>query len=178
MLPDEEKKKKRAEYMKVYWAKNKEKIIKYRKTHKQKRTPEQRESNLEYQRKRYQKARAENPNFLLEKNREWRANNLEKARKLSLTYKNNARDRTKEFVDFVKQWCGCADCGVKNYHVLHFHHLDPKKKAYSLAKMVGNGLSISRVKEELKKGIFVCANCHIMRHVKNGVLNYNDKDLI
>ena len=51
--------------------------------------------------------------------------------------------------------CGYNRC-IRN---LHFHHLDPKEKEFGLSS-VGNGLSLEKAMEEMKKCILVCSNCH------------------
>jgi transposase len=55
---------------------------------------------------------------------------------------------------------GCAECG---YGVccaaLQFHHLDPRTKSFSLAHE-GVTRSLDRAREEARKCILLCANCH------------------
>jgi cytochrome c553 len=41
---------------------------------------------------------------------------------------------------------------------LHFHHVDPSKKSFSLTVAMGKSLAVLR--EEAKKCVLVCANCH------------------
>lgn len=43
---------------------------------------------------------------------------------------------------------------------LHFHHLDPAQKSFGLA-MAGNTRSLERMREEAKKCVLLCANCHV-----------------
>ena len=50
--------------------------------------------------------------------------------------------------------CGYARCLVN----LHFHHVDPSTKSFSLTVAMGKGLDTLR--EEARKCILVCANCH------------------
>ncbi|HEV2820015.1 MAG TPA: hypothetical protein VGW11_05860, partial [Solirubrobacteraceae bacterium] len=42
---------------------------------------------------------------------------------------------------------------------LHFHHVDPKTKAFSLS-FAGVTRSIAAAREEAAKCVLVCANCH------------------
>lgn len=66
--------------------------------------------------------------------------------------------RKKEIVEF----CGgkCVLCGYdKCIDALHFHHLDPSKKSFSLSSQ-GVRISLKESLEEIKKCIMVCANCH------------------
>jgi hypothetical protein len=50
--------------------------------------------------------------------------------------------------------CGYARCIVN----LGFHHVDPSQKSFAMS--MGIGRSIAAFREEAKKCILVCANCH------------------
>jgi cytochrome c553 len=53
----------------------------------------------------------------------------------------------------------CAVCGYRRSIVnLHFHHVDPATKRFSLT--VASGKSIAAYRAELTKCVLVCANCH------------------
>jgi hypothetical protein len=41
---------------------------------------------------------------------------------------------------------------------LHFHHVDPGTKSFAIS--VNTGKSIAAYREEAKKCVLVCANCH------------------
>jgi hypothetical protein len=54
----------------------------------------------------------------------------------------------------------CAICGYdRHIGALHFHHLDPERKSFSIAHR-GITRSIDAVREEVKKCVLLCANCH------------------
>ena len=54
----------------------------------------------------------------------------------------------------------CALCGYDESVVaLEFHHLDPTEKAFGLAQR-GITRAIAKVREEARKCVLVCANCH------------------
>lgn len=57
----------------------------------------------------------------------------------------------------------CADCGEKDFRVLEFHHIDPKNKSYSVARLFSRNASLKRIKEEIEKCEVLCANCHKIR---------------
>jgi cytochrome c553 len=59
------------------------------------------------------------------------------------------------------QACGYDRCR-KNFH---FHHLDPADKKFNLT--AGNGKSLARFREEARKCVLVCANCH--GEIENGL---------
>jgi hypothetical protein len=61
----------------------------------------------------------------------------------------------------------CALCGYDRYPgALQFHHLDPATKAFSLG-MRGIARSLERCREEARKCVLLCANCHA--EVEGGV---------
>ncbi len=54
---------------------------------------------------------------------------------------------------------GCAVCGYDRTVVnLHFHHVEPSKKSFSLT--TASGKSLDSLREEATKCVLVCANCH------------------
>jgi hypothetical protein len=53
----------------------------------------------------------------------------------------------------------CVVCGYDRCVVnLTFHHVDPSKKSFAMSMAVGR--SIAAFREEAKKCVLVCANCH------------------
>jgi hypothetical protein len=53
----------------------------------------------------------------------------------------------------------CAVCGYARTVInLHFHHVDPALKSFNIT--VGRGKSIAAYREEARKCVLVCANCH------------------
>ena len=58
----------------------------------------------------------------------------------------------------------CEKCGFKHPAAIDFHHIDPKTKEFSIGSELYNGKSIESIKEEMKKCIVLCANCHRIEH--------------
>ena len=53
----------------------------------------------------------------------------------------------------------CTVCGYDRCIInLHFHHVDPAQKAFRMSSHIGRSLAAFR--EEAKKCVLVCANCH------------------
>jgi transposase-like protein len=56
-----------------------------------------------------------------------------------------------------------GSCQLCGYHrapqALHFHHVDPEQKSFSLA-LRGVARSIERCRAEARKCVLLCANCH------------------
>lgn len=61
----------------------------------------------------------------------------------------------------VKEFGGCCVlCGYKRCtRALSFHHLDPSLKKFHIAEK-GHCRSIARCREEAKKCVLLCSNCH------------------
>jgi hypothetical protein len=54
----------------------------------------------------------------------------------------------------------CILCGYdRNAAALHFHHLDPKTKSFSLG-VRGITRSLEKLRAEARKCVLLCANCH------------------
>jgi 5-methylcytosine-specific restriction endonuclease McrA len=59
----------------------------------------------------------------------------------------------------------CVICGFHQFiTALDFHHLDPKTKKDSVAKLFARNQSFEKIKSELDKCILLCANCHRAIH--------------
>ena len=53
----------------------------------------------------------------------------------------------------------CSICGYDRCLAnLHFHHVDPAEKSFAMSTATGKSLAAYR--EEARKCILVCANCH------------------
>ena len=90
-----------------------------------------------------------------------------KTQKLSSTCKKchsqyvaNQYAERKQLVEKIKSECGCAKCGDKRSYVLDFHHLDPKEKDYTIARITSNSTKMDTIKKEIEKCVVLCANCH------------------
>ena len=73
--------------------------------------------------------------------------------------KSKQRNWNRSFVDRIKRMFGCVDCGESNPVVLEFDHVRGEKVG-NIANMVHAPLSISAIKEEIRKCEVRCANCH------------------
>ena len=67
----------------------------------------------------------------------------------------------------------CKICGYNRYYgSLQFHHIDPTTKSFGVSDGgISNG--ISRMREESKKCILLCANCHA--ELENGIIELKIK---
>lgn len=74
---------------------------------------------------------------------------------------NVHRTRKLNKITLVQEHGGCCViCGYNKYiGALQFHHLDPSLKSFGLAHK-GRTLGIKSLRDEAKKCILLCANCH------------------
>lgn len=81
-------------------------------------------------------------------------------------YKSKARaykaKKQQEF-DELRKTLKCSKCGEDRFYCLDFHHIDPSDKEAEVTKLIE---SPRKLKEELKKCIVLCSNCHRELHYK------------
>ena len=70
-------------------------------------------------------------------------------------------DTRKEW--FSKQRTLCAKCGDNREYVIHFHHIDPNEKLFTLSMQSGKR-PMEALESERKKCICLCSNCHMEFH--------------
>ena len=60
---------------------------------------------------------------------------------------------------------GCKTCPEKTSECLDAHHINPSHKKFEVGRMMnGRNVSSKLFKEELKKCICLCKNCHAKLH--------------
>jgi hypothetical protein len=84
-----------------------------------------------------------------------------KCKKCYLEFKNDYRRDKKSQLDEYKKNLECADCGLKDFRVIEFHHPDENKE-HNVGDMLSFGLD--KIMVEVKKCVPLCANCHRIRH--------------
>jgi len=61
----------------------------------------------------------------------------------------------------------CMMCGDRDKQHLHFHHIDPTLKKFNIPGLKRSiGWDMSKVVDELRKCVVLCANCHLDAHKK------------
>lgn len=80
------------------------------------------------------------------------------------TYKNVKNFRYNRKIKSIEYLGGkCKICGYEKCKTaLHFHHLDPKEKAFGISSKASWGFE--KIKSELDKCILLCSNCHAEIH--------------
>tara|TARA_R110000744_G_C19035280_1_gene526007 strand:- start:149 stop:544 length:396 start_codon:yes stop_codon:yes gene_type:complete len=80
-------------------------------------------------------------------------------------HKKGYEKRNKEFVQRYKKQCKCVKCGLSNKpYLLEFHHLDPSTKYKNVTDLQFNAYSMKLIKEEIRKCVMICRNCHMEYH--------------
>ena len=78
------------------------------------------------------------------------------------------KERYKKLATSLQDWKNtlkCSMCGMNDSACLDFHHSNPKDKETGVIRQSSKGLS--KVLEELRKCVVVCANCHRKAHAYN-----------
>ena len=74
--------------------------------------------------------------------------------------KKAARIFAREYVWDYLTTHPCIHCGESDPRVLEFHHRNEKEKESTISHMVGEGLSVGRLQQEIDKCDVLCGNCH------------------
>lgn len=136
-----------------------------------------------YQKEYFAKYRKENREKVNKLKREWRLKNLEHSKKQAAKYarkyrtlyperfkvydKKNGKNQRIKFARNLRalridMGGSCSQCGYsEEIDILHFHHTGQYKKE----KEVTRYSSIEKAREEAKKCILLCPNCHALHHL-------------
>lgn len=79
-------------------------------------------------------------------------------------HKRIARVRAADFTHAYLRSHPCSVCGETDIRVLQFHHRNPSRKVMAIGAMVGKGMNVNTIREEMKKTEVMCANCHARHH--------------
>ena len=96
------------------------------------------------------------------KSKKWYSDNKERRREA-------ANKRNQDRRDWCIQYLGgkCMDCdGVFHRSVYDFHHRNKENKVDAISNLL---CSPDKLEDELKKCDLLCANCHRIRHFKEGI---------
>ena len=99
-----------------------------------------------------------------EKNREYQRAWYAKNRKKQMAKTKANRKRLQAALNQYKAEKGCVICSETDPVVLVFHHKNPGRKKFTVAKAVLKGIALDRLLEEAEKCDVLCANCHLRIH--------------
>jgi len=74
------------------------------------------------------------------------------------------RSRLRSWLNQVKRKRGCSRCEVGTPACLDFHHTDETTKEMAVGRMVTFGYGKDALRDEIKRCIVLCANCHRKEH--------------
>jgi hypothetical protein len=84
--------------------------------------------------------------------------------KRKLGWQQRRRNAIREWWRELKATKRCEQCGETALECLHFHHLDPSQKEFSLGDVTAGCWSKQRILAEVAKCSVLCANCHLKHH--------------
>lgn len=89
----------------------------------------------------------------------YRQRNLERIKAYQVEYRKKNRKRQeierKQKYNELKQ--PCVKCGESRLYLIQFHHIDPSTKLFNITE---GGSKNRNIKEEVKKCVCLCSNCH------------------
>lgn len=100
----------------------------------------------------------------VERNRRYQAEWYAKNRKTQIARVRAQKERNQRFVQRVKSFACCSNCGFEHSAALVFHHREGTKKESNLANAARKGWSITKLKAEMRKCEIWCSNCHLVYH--------------
>ena len=82
--------------------------------------------------------------------------------------KKKLRNRRKIIINRYKLLKGCQLCGYKkHFSALEFDHTDRSSKIKAVSMLIKENNSWKMVKEEIKKCMLLCSNCHRLKTYEN-----------
>jgi hypothetical protein len=100
----------------------------------------------------------------------YRQNNKDK-------WRENSKNHSKKYNQLILEWKsqGCQKCRETRPHTIDAHHINPKEKDFMIGTVI-RGIEIT--KEELKKCIPLCSNCHRDFHYQEKQTGINIKEYL
>ena len=93
---------------------------------------------------------------------EYHKNYIRVNKKKKKQYIEKRREEKREYINQVRK--KCFDCGwAIEPNILEFHHIVLAEDNIKLGSLLSYN-SIKRIEQELSKGVFLCPNCHKLRH--------------
>lgn len=112
----------------------------------------------------------DNEERIKEYKKKWYRENPEKVLAHRAGQRENARlneqkKRAQLFAIYNEVKTPCVKCGETRLYVIEFHHIDPGEKERTISQM----RNMDKVREEVKKCVCLCANCHKEFHHIYGI---------
>ena len=104
------------------------------------------------------------------KQREYSARYYANNKELSIARTKAQHKKQKAKWGAYKDSLSCITCGFSHPAVIDFHHVDPATKTASVNVLVANR-RYGAAREEIKKCVPLCANCHRIHHYNNQKLS-------
>jgi hypothetical protein len=72
----------------------------------------------------------------------------------------------KTFLRKLKGITRCIHCGLRDWRLIDFHHMNPDSKRFDLSRAAKKRVCLATLKRELRKCIPVCLHCHRIIHIE------------
>lgn len=97
-------------------------------------------------------------------NQSTRLKKIESYREKERIRQRRSRAKVRAWIAEEKSSKGCSNCGESHPACLHFHHVDPSLKLFTINRGVMMHKPMDSLKAEMEKCILLCANCHAKLH--------------
>lgn len=91
----------------------------------------------------------------------YKENHVKQRKEINRLRKIRVAKRSR-FIQRYKSFCGCKICNEKASCALDLHHLHSKEALVS--KMAHEGYTMKAIKNEIRKCVVLCSNCHRKLH--------------
>lgn len=78
--------------------------------------------------------------------------------------KKRIRKERRDWYFDLKKNLKCEKCGINDFRVLDFHHVDPATKENEVANLGHSAATKKKILAEIAKCKVICSNCHRIEH--------------
>ena len=87
-------------------------------------------------------------------------------------FDRNLKNAKIKYVNNYKRSHKCEICGETSTCCLEFHHVDKRKKMFTISSAICNiKIDMKALRAEIKKCIIICSNCHKKLHYQDININ-------
>ena len=94
------------------------------------------------------------------------------------TYVKNKYTERQNEINKIKSLYCCEKCGDNRPYVLDFHHKNPEEKEERISSFISHNRKAEDIKNEIRKCVILCANCHREFHYLEKEQNISLEDFL
>lgn len=101
------------------------------------------------------------------KNKEYQKKHYQQKKQYYVDKAKERKNFLKNYIERVKRLAKCKTCPESRWWVLDFHHRD--EKDFGISGCIRRGMSVERIKDEIRKCDILCSNCHRDLHYQERI---------